>query len=97
MELFDQVGNIELKVRQLVKRSKRLSSENQALVTENKMLKEALHETQANQLIFIEKILHIRERIEEGGIGGDTNQVDLYLKEIQRCIAWLEEQQTSGI
>lgn len=97
MELFDQIGNIELKVRQLVKRSRRLSSENQNLVTENKMLKEALQDTQANQLIFIEKILHIRERMEERGVEGNTSQVELYLKEIQRCVAWLEEQQKSGI
>ncbi|MEM1326015.1 MAG: hypothetical protein AAGI23_08685 [Bacteroidota bacterium] len=93
MELFDQIGNIELKVRQLAKKSKRLTEENTEMLTENQALKATLSQVQANQLIFTEKILHIKERMR--GEGDETNMVKakLYLSEIERCVAWLEQQQ----
>jgi regulator of replication initiation timing len=94
MELFDQIGNIELKVRQLSKKSKRLQTENSNLLAENQVLKAALSQTQANQLIFIEKILHIKERMEAVEDERSTAaKAKLYLREIERCVDWLEEQQ----
>ncbi|MEM9849653.1 MAG: hypothetical protein AAF847_17320 [Bacteroidota bacterium] len=91
MELFDQVGNIELKARQLVKRLERLSSSNKNLLEENEALKEMLQLQQSNHTIFKEKILDIKERF-EAGEQQDATKIAHYLREITQCVEWMQEQ-----
>ncbi|MEM9887159.1 MAG: hypothetical protein AAF849_14795 [Bacteroidota bacterium] len=91
MELFDQIGNIELKTRQLVKRLERFSSNNKDLLEENKALKEKLHLQQSNHTIFKEKILNIKESLEKVEEGNATKLAH-YLREIEQCVAWMQQQ-----
>jgi len=95
MELFDQIGNIELKVRQLIKRLERLTTENTKLLEEQKVLKETLATQQADVTIFKEKITQIKEQFEEEQDNSDPEKVERYLGEIKQCIDWMEEQSSS--
>ena len=91
MELFDQIGNIELKVRQLVKRLERLSSNNRDLLEKNRQLKETIHLQQSNYTVFKEKIINIKERFEEVE-EDDARKLTHYLREIEQCVEWMQQQ-----
>lgn len=92
MELFDQIGNIELKIRQLTKRFKRLDGENVELLEENRKLKETLENREANFMIFKEKIKQIKERFEAAESDSDFEKTERYLREINQCVEWFKEQ-----
>ena len=92
MELFDQIGNIELKVRQLIKKIERLTTENTKLLHEQKALKEMLAIHQADVIIFKEKITQIKKQFEEEGADNNSEKLERYLGEINQCIDWMKEQ-----
>lgn len=92
MELFDQIGNIELKVRQLIKKIERLTTENTKLLAERKALKETLATQQADITIFKEKITQVKKQFEEDKGGSDSEKIERYLGEINQCMEWMIEQ-----
>lgn len=92
MELFDQIGNIELKVRQLIKKIERLTTENTKLLEERKVLKETLATHQADLTIFKEKITQIKKQFEEDKGDNDSEKIERYLGEINQCMDWMKEQ-----
>ena len=92
MELFDQIGNIELKVRQLIKKIERLTTENTKLLEEQKVLKETLATQQADITIFKEKITQVKKQFEEDKGDSDLEKIERYLGEINQCMEWMMEQ-----
>ncbi|MEM8526812.1 MAG: hypothetical protein AAGG68_19380 [Bacteroidota bacterium] len=93
MELFDQIGNIELKVRQLIKKIERLTTENTKLLAERKALKETLATQQADTTIFKEKITQVKKQFEEEKGDNDSKKIERYLGEINQCMEWMMEQE----
>lgn len=101
MELSETLDRFELKVRQLGSKLDRLHRENADLQAENKSLKAELDRGKG----AIDSLKEKLERTHHQGIGSRTEEpaeagtprqdmrerIDHYLREIDKCIEWLEQ------
>jgi regulator of replication initiation timing len=97
MELFDQIGNIELKIRQLIKKNNRLKQDRAALLEENHKLKEVLAKQQEKLSVFKDKLHLTQQEFEavQGKSGMSTisrESMQKYFREMSQCVEWFMEQ-----
>ena len=96
--LSEKISGIELKVRQLALKLERLQGENNTLLEENKQLKSDLSamRDKAGQLEM--KFAHQQESnvpstkngIDEAHSKKLRKEIDRHMKEIDKCIEWLQ-------
>ncbi len=94
--MTEQLENIEKKVLRLIEELNAVRERNQALSVENKKLKAELgsHEERAGELT--QRLTNTQQAL--GQQRGDTTessqklrkQIDQYISEIDKCIAWLQ-------
>ncbi len=95
MELFNSIGNLELKVRQLGKKIERLKKRNIELQNDNLVLKEVQENANLKIDVLKDKLIQIQQLIEVLEIREETEQVDFsekwerILLEINQCLEWL--------
>lgn len=96
MELFNSIGNIELKVRQLGKKNERLKERNAKLQDQNLALKEMQEHKDLKIAVIKDKLIQIQQRIEELGekeVEGQSSFVERrerILLELNQCVEWIE-------
>lgn len=97
MNLSEKIDSIELKVRELAFKLERLKKENAALREENKLLKaevDGFNKAAAKATDFKENNNTQRSSDEVEQTEGEQSeklraQIDQYIKEIDQCIEWL--------
>lgn len=99
MHLLKQLDHIELKIRQLGQKVERLQRENESLRADNLELKTELDRQRGvvgslkDKLERTQQELERRDSVQSGPPADDLReQIDHYLREIDRCIEWLEQQ-----
>jgi len=102
MQTTDVAGKleaIELKVKQLGLNLERLRVDNASLRRENERLKAELDHLQRGTVAELKEKLEQTQRRLEGNRDGEEvplhqlrDELDLYIQEIDTCIAWLEKQ-----
>lgn len=98
MELFDKIGNIELKVRQLIKKINRLKQEQITLSAENQLLREVLAKQQEKLSVFKDKLHLTQQAFEEVQERGELSEIlgestKKYFREMSQCVEWFLEQE----
>ena len=95
--LSEQLGSIELKVRQLALRLERLQNENKTLLQENTALKTELDKKE-NKLSQIEqKVAKTQVALDEkreddpGRSKKLRKEIEQYINEVDKCIEWLQK------
>ena len=95
MNLSERIDNIELKLRQLGLKMERLQGEKLALLDENKQLKIELDRQKGTADVLKDKLERtqrvLSQKQEEDLEQSEQlkDQIDQYIKEIDRCIEWL--------
>ncbi len=92
MNLTDRIESIYLKTKELALKVERLQKENTALKKENQKLKTNLERcaTEIRELTTRkEEEVEQREKTISPELGA---QIDHYIQEIDKCIAWLQKQ-----
>jgi multidrug resistance efflux pump len=100
MELFETLDRFELKVRQLGSKLERLQRENAELQEVNKKLKAEVDRGKGTIDTLREKLERTHQGV--GSPSGSNHepdssrqelreQIDHYLREIDKCIEWLEQ------
>ena len=93
--LSEKIGGIESKVRQLASKLEHLQEENNALLNENKLLKKDLIQKNT-EIIGLEKRSKILPLAVKTSGNEDKRSKQLkkeiaqYIKEIDKCIDWLQ-------
>ncbi len=96
MNLSEKIDNIELKIRQLALKVERLRNENIDLSKKNEQLKAELDKQQGavsalkDKLTKTQGVLERREVNETEHTQQLRGQLDQYIKEIDKCIEWLQ-------
>ena len=96
MNLSDRIDNIELKVRQLILKIERLQNENVALEEKNKQLKADLDRQKGtvdalkNKLEFTQRVMDQQKEEESDDSKHLKEKIDHYIREIDKCIEWLQ-------
>lgn len=96
MDAFQLVENIDNKIQQLAAELKLLRQKNAVLINENKQLKTDLESKEAVVGELKYKLSNTQRGFEEQrGVGTDNSeelkkQIDQYIKEIDKCIEWLQ-------
>ena len=92
-----QVENIEKKILQLVEDLKSLRNDNAVLSDENKKLKTDLAEKEGQIGNLTERLSKTQQALagQRGGSDQESSQkmrkqIDQYIEEIDKCIAWLQ-------
>lgn len=92
MNAQDQIESIYLKVKELALKVERLQKENKALKKENLELKTNL-EGRDKAIRQMESQIEEVKRQREKEISPElSEQLDHYIQEIDKCIAWLQKQ-----
>lgn len=92
MNLQDQIESIYLKTKELALKVERLQKENKALKKENQELKTNLERRDKGIRQLESQIAEIKERRENHFSPEVSEQIDHYIQEIDKCIAWLQKQ-----
>lgn len=96
MDVFDQISEVEFKIRQLIKKIERLETTNSSLEQDKQALQQELV-TQVDKVkIFIDKVEQLQYQFEADGKLGNSNSyahriIENYFREVTRCIDWLSE------
>ena len=99
MELSNKLDQIELKLRQLALKIERLEKAKTTLLEENEALKTKLKKGDSKTLSLEQKLRKTHEVLESKRTNdpGRTQKVrkelERYIKEIDKCIEWLEQGQ----
>ncbi len=100
MDLSKRLDSIELKIRQLASKLDRLTQENEQLLAENHQLKTDLDRQQGLVSALKDKLERTQREMDERRYEADEpdrasirQQIDHYLREIDKCIDWLEQKQ----
>lgn len=97
LDIFNQINEVELKIRQSAKRLERLKATNRALEKENVTLRAQVADYKDIIEVFIDKLEQLQHQfvVEQPGWNqkGKMAGVQQYAKEVERCIVWLKEQQ----
>ncbi len=94
--LSEQLGNIELKVRQLALRLERLQNENKTLLQENTKLKAELSNKDDKLSQIEQKVAKTQVALEEKRENGPERsmklrkEIEQYIDEVDKCIEWLQ-------
>lgn len=88
MDLKDRIESIYLKTKELALKVERLQKENKILKKENQDLKTSLEKREAG----IRQLETRLEAISEQQDPELKTQIDYYIQEIDKCIAWLQKQ-----
>lgn len=95
MNISERLESIELKIRQLALKLRQLTRENSALREENQQLQTTLRQRDETLAELRNQLQNVNLTLDEQR-QGDTvqtekfkEQVDHYIQEIDRCIAWL--------
>ena len=100
MELSETLDRFELKVRQLGSKLDRLQRENAELQQENKRLKAEVDRSKGTIDSLQEKLERTHQGVVSQAEGSPVpgparqelrEQIDHYLREIDKCIEWLEQ------
>lgn len=95
--MTEKVANIERKIIQLVEKTSTLRHENAVLLEENKKLKADLGVQNDRISDLTERLYNTQQALagqrgnnDEEGSQKMRKQIDQYIKEIDQCIAWLQ-------
>lgn len=95
MDIIDQIEQIELKVRQLALKLERLHEENDEIKTENERLKAELDRQRGTVGVLKDKlektqgVFHQQKETASEHTQQLRQQLDQYIREIDKCIEWL--------
>lgn len=98
MELSNKLEQIELKIRQLALKLERLEKTNSDLLDENQQLKAKLKKGESKalsleqQLRKTHEVLELKRTDEPEQTKKVRKELDRYIKEIDKCIEWLEQE-----
>ena len=103
MEFSNKLEQIELKLRQLALKIERLEKAKNDLLEENQQLKSDLKKRNDTidalelQLKKTNEVLELKQMDEPESTKKVRKELDRYIKEIDKCIEWLDDKQEVNI
>ena len=92
MDLKDRIESIYLKTKELALKVERLQKENKVLKKKNQALETALEQRENGIRQLTSRVEAINEKQEKQYSPELKAQIDHYIQEIDKCIAWLQKQ-----
>ena len=96
MNLSEKIDNIELKIRQLALKLERFRKENADLTQKNEQLKAELDKQKGTVSALKDKLTKTQGVLERQEVNESEHsqqlkqQLDQYIREIDKCIEWLQ-------